>query len=123
MSDENPDATNSINKVGLQNLQKSLNRYVNIERYISLKDSSSFEPPEHIPKQIKDAFTEGATCFAVGCPNAAATMFRLCVDIATRSLLPKEDIEGIDRKTRRDLGLRLPWLFRSGRLQIGRAHV
>ena len=43
-------------------------------------------------------------------------MFRLCVDLATKSMLPAEDAPGLNAKTRRDLGLRLPWLFESGRL-------
>ena len=43
-------------------------------------------------------------------------MFRLSLDITTRSLLPQEETEGLNAKTRRDLGLRLPWLFDNGRL-------
>ena len=43
-------------------------------------------------------------------------MFRLCLDLATRSLLPKEDVPGLNAKTRRNLGLRLPWLFDAGLL-------
>ena len=38
-------------------------------------------------------------------------MFRLCIDIATRDMLPEEDINGLNAKVRRILGLRLPWLF------------
>jgi hypothetical protein len=29
-------------------------------------------------------------------------------------MLPKEDVPGLNNKTRRDLGLRLPWLFERG---------
>jgi hypothetical protein len=43
-------------------------------------------------------------------------MFRLCVDIATRSMLPDEDVDGLNARVRRNLGLRLPWLFANGRL-------
>jgi hypothetical protein len=43
-------------------------------------------------------------------------MFRLSLDLATRSLLPADGAEGLNAKTRRDLGLRLPWLFDNGRL-------
>src|SRR5262249_46656594 len=62
-------------------------------------------------------------CLAVECFNAAGTMFRLCIDLATRPLLPPlpsghqtglpvpEEVEGLTPKVRRDLGLRLPWLF------------
>src|SRR5262245_38359493 len=46
-------------------------------------------------------------------------MFRLCVDISTRSLLPKPDQPGTTQPTakeRRDLGLRLAWLFKNHHL-------
>ena len=61
-------------------------------------------------------FHEGVTCIAVGCYNAAGTMFRLCVDLTTKSMLPPKDTPGLNTKTRCDLGLRLPWLFENGRL-------
>ena len=80
----------------------------------------SFEPgtpatklPDHLPEEIEAAFREGAMCLAVSCHNAAATMFRLCVDLATRSLLPTVETPGLNAKVRRDLGLRLPWLFQN----------
>jgi len=63
---------------------------------------------------IKAAFEEGAKCLAVDCPNAAATMFRLCIDLGTRALLP--DKGEPDAGTRRSLGLRLQWLFKNGKL-------
>ena len=50
---------------------------------------------------------------AIGCNNAAATMFRLCLDIATQNLLP-EQAEELANRVRRSLGLRLPWLFENG---------
>jgi len=31
-------------------------------------------------------------------------------------MLPAEDVPGLNGKTRRDLGLRLPWLFDNGKL-------
>jgi hypothetical protein len=37
-------------------------------------------------------------------------MFRLAVDLLTRPMLPEGD-NGPNAKVRRDLGLRLPWLF------------
>lgn len=105
-----------VHKTGLLKIDKSLNNFVDIEGHISPKDSAAFAPPEFLPKDIEAVFREGATCLAVGCYNAAGTMFRLCVDLATRSMLPAEDEPGLNAKTRRDLGLRLPWLFETGRL-------
>ena len=56
---------------------------------------------------------------SVGCFNAAATMFRLCLDVATLPLLPVPDDAAKPQpnpKQRRDLGLRLPWLLDNGLL-------
>lgn len=105
-----------VHKTGLVNIEGAVNKFMNIEGIVSLKDSVTVKPPEHIPEQIGDVFREGATCLAVNCYNAAGTMFRLCIDILTRALLPEEETEGLNRRTRRNLGLRLPWLFDNGRL-------
>ena len=107
---------NHVHKVGLLKVEVSLNNYVDVKGHISLKDSASVEPPEYLPTEVESVFREGATCLAVGCYNAAGTMFRLCVDLATRSMLPMEETLGLNSKTRRDLGLRLSWLFDNGRL-------
>lgn len=100
-----------LHKIGLLNADGSLNKYVKVERYISLRDFPGVAPPEFLPPDIEAAFKEGATCLSVGCYNATGTMFRLCIDIATQSMLPKEDLDGLNRTIRRSLGLRLPWLF------------
>lgn len=103
-----------LHKAGLLKIPDSLNRFLDIESFVSLKDITAVTPPEHIPPEIEAIFREGATCLAVECFNAAGTMFRLCVDLATRAMLPKEETAGLNSKTRRDLGLRLPWLFANG---------
>lgn len=110
-----------VHEVGLLKVEGTLNNYVDVKDHISLKDTASVNPPEYLPDDIESVFREGATCIAVGCYNAAGTMFRLCVDLATRTLLPTEETPaeeapGLNAKTRRDLGLRLPWLFEHGRL-------
>ncbi len=87
-----------------------------IQGFVSEKDAAAVAPPEHVPDAIKDAFSEGAKCLAIGCPNAAATMFRLCIDLATKQMLPLEDLDGLNPGIRRTLGLRLQWLFDTGRL-------
>jgi len=104
---------------GLLKLPASVNQFMDIESYVGIKDHSTIHPPEHLPDEIKSSFKEAAVCYGVGCYNAAGTMLRLCVDIATRALLPKEDVDGLSGKTRRDLGLRLPWLFANGKLPEG----
>ena len=104
-----------IRKSGLAAINGAVNDFVQIESFISLKDRTATEPPEHLPDDIRAVFSEGTTCLAVGCFNAAGTMFRLSVDLATKALLPDE-AEGLNSKVRRNLGLRLPWLFDHHRL-------
>jgi hypothetical protein len=101
----------------------SLNSIFRILRYISLRDNTARTPPEHVPAVISEVFVEGATCLAIGCFNAAGTMFRLCLDLATKDLLPAPPGEADNaepgapnRKQRRDLGLRIPWLIGAGLL-------
>ncbi|MFY0735649.1 DUF4145 domain-containing protein [Aurantimonas sp. NFXS3] len=97
--------------------RRSLDHLVEIDTYISIRDMAAEAPPEHVAPEIEKIFREGATAVAVQCWNAAGAMFRASVDLATRPLLPPEDEEGgPNRRIRRDLGLRLPWLFDNGRL-------
>lgn len=110
LSEEGIDEAKHIRKLGLAQLSGAVNGLVDIESFVSLKDRAAIPPPDHLPEEIRAVFSEGATCLAVGCFNAAGTMFRLSVDLATKSLLPDDD-EGLNSKIRRNLGLRLPWLF------------
>ena len=103
-----------LRKTSLLELPMSVNRVMDVKSYVSLKDMAGVDPPEHLPEDLDAAFREAATCVAVQCPNAAGTMFRLCIDLATRPLLPEEQSPGLNAKVRRDLGLRLPWLLDNG---------
>lgn len=95
----------------------SINSFFENLGHISLKDKVGIEPPEYLPLHVDAAFQEGSTCLAVQCFNAAATMFRLCVDYATLDLLPSEDeVPSPNSKQRRDLGLRLQWLIENKKL-------
>lgn len=105
-----------VHKTGLVKIEGAVNRYVDTEGVISVKDKAAHAPPDHIPPEIEAVFREGATCIAVSCNNAAGTMFRLCIDLITRTLLPEGEVEGLNYRTRRDLGLRLPWLFKNNLL-------
>ena len=105
------------------NIEVAANGFVNIEGHISLKDTASMPPPKHLPESVGAIYREGATCLAVKCYNAAGTMFRLCIDLSTRELLPRKHAEGLNARTRRDLGLRLPWLLKSGLLPQSLQHL
>ncbi len=105
-----------VHRTGLVIIEGAVNRFVTTEGTITLKDTATVEPPEFVPETIEAVFREGATCLAVGCNNAAGAMFRLCIDLVTTALLPEEDVQGLNARTRRNLGLRLPWLFDNGLL-------
>ncbi|UGB45134.1 DUF4145 domain-containing protein [Frateuria edaphi] len=96
-----------------------LREFFELIGYISAKDRTGISPPEYLPDNIENAFNEGAICLAVGCPNAAAAMFRLCIDLATKPMLPADASEPPPAKIRRSLGLRLEWLFENNRLSSG----
>ncbi|ESX86899.1 DUF4145 domain-containing protein [Mesorhizobium sp. LSHC412B00] len=88
-----------------------LNDFMTTGRYISLRDRQIDPAPEFTPDDISAVFLEGATCGSVECWNAAGTMFRSVIDLATKSLLPPADNPEPSKGIRRSLGLRLQWLF------------
>jgi hypothetical protein len=95
----------------------SLNPFIDEPtRYISIRDMGAQSSPEHVPSEVASAFNQGATCLATECWDAAAAMFRKSVDLTTKPMLPEGDEDGLSAKIRRDLGLRLPWLFKTKRL-------
>jgi len=103
----------------LVDFKHSLNYHFSVERYVSVLDKVGVKSPDHVPVDIAAAFNEGASCFKIKCFNAAGAMFRLCVDLATRPLLPSpgdSEVVQPNEKERRDLGLRLKWLFDNNKL-------
>ncbi len=98
-------------KGSVVSMDAALNTFFDIQGHVSLRHEAAQSPPEHLPDNLKAVFTEGATCLAVLCWNAAGTMFRLCIDLATRPRLPEGEAPGLNSRVRRDLGLRLRWLF------------
>lgn len=101
---------------GLLKINGGLNNYVKVEWFVSLKDNVKNKPPEHVPNKITTIFKEGATCLSVNCFNAASTMFRLCVDLTTRDMLPNNNQNGLNAKIGEFLSPRLTWLFNNGLL-------
>lgn len=87
-----------------------VNEYVALVGFVSVKDHAGLLPPDHLPEKIKSAFEEAAKCLAIGCINAAATMFRLCVEFATEPLIPIGEDAPNQAKVR-NLGPRIDWLF------------
>lgn len=100
-----------LRKKPLPELDFSVNQVAIVKGHVSQKDEIAEQPPEYLPEEINSIFIEGAACMAIGCHNAGATMFRLCIDLATNSMLPEENENGLNSRVRRSLGLRLEWLF------------
>jgi hypothetical protein len=100
----------------LLTIDGSVQKFAREEGYINIADMAAVEAPEFLPDDVLGAFNEGAKCMAIGCYNAAGTMFRLCVDHASRGKLPAGVVVGLNYRTRRDLGLRMGWLFDNGLL-------
>lgn len=115
----NLEAAGHLSNVGISETRHSLNTLVDVEGYVSLKDVAAAQPPEHLPADIEAAFKEGAVCYSVGCSNAAAAMFRLCIDKASEGSIPADPALAPNAKIRRSLGLRLQWLFDNGYLPAG----
>ncbi|MGH1456332.1 MAG: DUF4145 domain-containing protein [Alphaproteobacteria bacterium] len=105
----------------IMDISNSLNNYVCIQGHVNIRNTSCKKPPEHLPENIKKAFIEGSESFSGNCPNAAAAMFRLCVDLATKTLLPTAEapIEGLNKRVRNYLAPRLEWIFQQGILPKG----
>jgi hypothetical protein len=95
-----------------------INEYFETVGHISLKDAGATVPPDHVPPALSKIFEEATKCVAVGCWNAAGSMFRLCVDMATEPLLPEEAVEGLTPFIRKNLGPRLEWLFKNNKLPV-----
>lgn len=95
----------------------NLNRECTIDGFISIVDFYTIAAPKHLPEPVRKAFSEAARAYSVECWNAAACMLRASIDIATKGLLPKENVDGLSDNIRRSLARRLKWLFQSNKLQ------
>jgi hypothetical protein len=97
-----------------------LNDIVEVKRPITLRDSFIHKSPEHLPDDVQAIYEEAVSCLTIECYNAASTMFRLCIDLATRPMLPEANDSTVENhpssKERRELGLRLKWMFAHGLL-------
>lgn len=106
--------------LAVHNYNGMLNDIVEVKRPITLRDALTHEGPEFLPDDVQSIYKEAVSCLAIECYNAASTMFRLCIDLATRPMLPAaNDMTGADypsSKERRELGLRLKWMFKHGLL-------
>jgi len=94
--------------------ESSLTDFLVFERVVTALDGNVNDPPPHLPDLIDDVVREGNKCLMAQCWNASGAMYRLALDLATKGLLPEEGEPA--NRVRRNLGLRLPWLFEQGKL-------
>lgn len=109
----------SHNPSAILKYKDALNPFYDVEAFISIKNFATIDAPEHLPERIAAAFKEGAACRAINAYNAASCMFRLCLDLVSKPLLPDPKEKSVKQPTefqRRNLGPRLGWLFQEGRL-------
>lgn len=90
------DAPGSIAKAGMP-----LPPWLKFGDFVSVKDTLQRSPPAYLPAPVHACFSEGAACFSIECFNAAAAMFRLCLDLATKGLLPVNDSDGGPNRAQR----------------------
>jgi len=76
-------------------------------------------PPEYLPKQIEDIFVEASKCLSVGCFNACAAMFRLCLDVVTKELIERYVVLLPTREDKKSIHSRLNWIFKHNLLNKG----
>lgn len=110
------DDNDRIRTNGPLDFPDSLDNHYEVRRFVNLTDRVDVQAPEHTDEKVAAAFAEAALCMKVGAWNAAATMLRLSLDLATRPMLPGDFTAGLNRRTRRDLAPRLEWLMSNGRL-------
>lgn len=96
----------------LANYKGVINDIVLIMGPITIREVQATPAPDYVPAVIADVFVEASSSYEAKCFNAAAAMFRLALDLATKGLLPSETAEGgPDRRQRKELAARLDWLF------------
>jgi len=78
-----------IREEGFGKINGDVTGMFNYRGYVSIADFDTEEAPEHLPSDVEKAFEEGARCHTIGCPNAAGSMLRLCLDLASKELLTK----------------------------------
>lgn len=90
-----------------------VNFYYNFTGFVTPAFNATMKVPEHLPDNVAKCFNEGAAAFAIGAHNAAAAMFRLSLDLATKNLLPEAEADqgGPNRAQRTKLYDRLEYLF------------
>lgn len=111
-----PTSDDIVTSDGFMKIANDIHSFYEFEKSITIADTLTEAAPAHLPPEIERSFTEGVKCLSIGCFNAAGAMFRLCLDLATKTKLPDSDTDGLTSHVRDRLALRLKWLFDNNHL-------
>ncbi|HFG6988898.1 DUF4145 domain-containing protein [Acinetobacter baumannii] len=87
-----------------------LNLYFHRFRYSPIL-KTHLAPPELLPKNIEDIFVEASKCLSIGCFNASAAMFRLCLDVVTKDIIEENESLQPTKENKKTIHNRLSWIF------------
>ena len=110
----------------IMNSVANLNDILILNAFLNVSDLYVPDVPDFVEGDLRQIYKEGRLSLVVGNYNAAASMFRLCVDLLTRPLLPdtgdaaKPQPSGKERK---DVAPRLRWLLSNRILDQGLADL
>ena len=85
----NDSATEQLVRRAGELANKNLGSVAQIVGYVNTSSMAAVQPPDHLPGPVEAAFKEGAMCLSIACSNAAGSMLRLCLDLASKELLTK----------------------------------
>ncbi len=96
--------------------ERLLNGDFEILGFVRFPDGDPCPPPKLIPKNIEKIFNEGAICLTRECWNAAGTMFRTCLDLASKDKIQGVNEKDITKHQRENMAARIDWLFEKKKL-------
>lgn len=120
---------NQLARMALVGIQGQLMRQaghwdevVTCDGYVGLIDNADVDVPEHLPGDVQIAYREALICIKVRCPNAAASMLRLSLDLATKKMLGEVTDglpdEAVPKVVQDRLANRIQWLIENRHIPL-----
>ena len=98
------------------NQQGTIDAHIEVDKVVNLVPINSSSVPEHLPEKIEKTFSEALACRAIQAWNAAGSMFRTTVDLATKEQLQKLQNKKPPKDLEKNLAKRIDWLFDIGHI-------
>ena len=93
-----------------------MNDFIEIERVVNIVPINSSSIPKHLPEKIESPFREALACQSIQVWNAAGSMLRTTVDLATKEQLQKLQNKKPPKDLEKYLAKRIDWLFVIGHI-------